>query len=537
MLRLAAIAIFTLSSSLLFSQELFEHLTHKDGYSQVVSYLPTDEGIFYHDNSGATKIKFIDYENNIDVLWTSGKFQSFWSEFKKLDGEDWVLYMSNIVDYDLILNELWVFKYIDGQLSEEMIQFEEGPYYFDGASDMQYINENSVLIVIANYLVELNENHEVVNYVQHDLGYGAVLNENQFNEKYMTGRSGKIYIIDSNLELFLKNDTGFEITHFSSLGDNKTMVGTEQSIIIYNSDCTSVITSLDAPSGGEFKNFVSLLNFDSYALEKLNDEYLVWHISPEGNFSLLHSESCDELEYTEIAFHDDFIYQVGIMKRLAYFKTISSDPGFDDEILRPEITLNDFQVFLKEEYSNNGVLFNDYYYELEWTNNGSTEINAYDLYISYFPSLIMPTLGAKVSTTDTLIASGETVSLNGWITINRDFASWINPNYEPNELFFPGANNLPICRDNIIEDEDVLNNDNLDERITLDFNLFPNPTENYIQLNNIAPREIIFILDTNGQKVWFGYSDSNTRRVDVSSFPPGLYTVTNGSLSQSFVKH
>ena len=537
MSRLLTILICTLFYSTIYSQELFEHLTHKDGNSFVVSYLPTDDGIFYHSNNGSSNIRFISFDNESELLWTSNKLVSYWSEFTQLDGADWVLYMSNIVEYDLLYSELWVFKYIDGQLTQEVIEFNNGPYYFDGATDMQYINENSVLMAIGPYLIELNENHEVVNYVQHDLGYGALLHENQFYEKYLTGKPGKIYSIGTDLELNLKNDTGFEITHISSIGDNKTMVGTEKSITVFNSDCTIVISSFDTPSGGEFLNLVGLSNYNTYALEKLNDEYLIWNLNPDGDFNLLHSETCEELEYRKIAFHNDFIYEVGQMNRLAQFKSISIDSNFDDQVERPEISLDDFQVYLKEEYEDNGTPFNNYYFEVQWTNTGDAVITCYDLFISYIPSVIMPTLGTKVSVEDQLINPGETINIDGWFTINMGFVNWNNPNYEPNELYLPGANNLPVCSNNIIIDDEILSNEELDQTFEINFNLFPNPAHQILNVRNLTRGEILYIHNVHGKRIWSGRTTNNFRTIDVSSFQSGLYFVTNGMNSQSFIKH
>jgi len=544
MLRLLSILFCCLIYSQASAQDLFEHLSHKDGTGGVVSYLATDEGIFYHDNSLSTKIKFISYDNEIDVLWGNTKYTSQWSEFKKLDGEDWILLVANFIDYDVFIPELWIFKYTNGSLSKQVVNF-DGNF-----SDMLYVNENSILLTGYDFLMEINDTGEVINLNEQGQGSRTRLNQNQFGENYLANKTGKIYSIGEDLELLLKNDTGQEIIHFSSIGDNKSFIGTEQNIYIYNSDCTDLISSFDTPSGGTFVNFESLLDYNSYALEKLNDEFFVWHLSPDGDFIQLHHEACNALNYRKIALHKNHIFEqgysdIGNGSGLTHFKSISIDPNFDDQTPRPEITINDFQVFLKKEYTVYDTfqtfiherIFRDYYFEFRWNNSGPVDINCYDVFVSFIESEIMPTLGAKVTIEDEVITTGEFVTLEGWISVDTEFTNWFNPNYEPNELFFPGANNLPICVENYVKDEMILNNGPDPSAFESSFNIFPNPSHSMLEVNNLRPGALVYILNSQGVKIWSGKSNENQRTIDISTFQSGLYYITDGVSNKPFIKH
>lgn len=546
MLRFSCFFLLYINIGSIAAQDLFEHFSHKNGHNRIVSFLPAEDGIFYHDNSTQSKIKFISYENEVEVLWASTNYVSNWSEFHELEGNDWILFMSNIIDYDALLSEFWIFQYIDGQLTQEFFEYYDEDFYLASVTDILYLTDISILLVSDDRLIELNINGEIINNVPISQATGALLNENQFGEKYLSTFDGKIYSIGNDLDLLLKNDTGFNITHSSSLGDNKTMIGTENKIIVYNSDYTEVITSIDAPSNGKIKSILSLPNYQSYVLEEVDENYLVWHLSPDSDFTLLHREDCENLQYKTLGFHGNHIFEFGSRDfQFGHFKSFNIDASFNDQVERPTIDLDVFRVCLKDDYivydtTPNFIIetrFKDYYYELEWTNTGSMDINCYDLYISYYPSHVVPTLGQHISYPDTIIQPGQTVKYEGWLTINEDFATMFFTNYQPDELSISGANNLPICMDYSIKYVGILGSEDLSLSKDLALKVFPNPANNILSIEKLMPNEIVKIFDIQGNLIWRGISSSGRITVDISSYEKGIYFITNATKSHRFIKN
>jgi len=69
------------------------------------------------------------------------------------------------------------------------------------------------------------------------------------------------------------------------------------------------------------------------------------------------------------------------------------------------------------------------------------------------------------------------------------------------------------------------------------FNLYPNPTANYLHINNLTlSKEPVSIYNTSGVMVKRADTSSGTQRIDVSDLPKGLYFVRVNNQIQKFIK-
>jgi hypothetical protein len=71
-----------------------------------------------------------------------------------------------------------------------------------------------------------------------------------------------------------------------------------------------------------------------------------------------------------------------------------------------------------------------------------------------------------------------------------------------------------------------------ENRIVDDFNIFPNPTANYLNFNTILNTNYL-ILNTNGQVIQNGFTNN---RVDVTDLPKGFYFLKVNEVIKPFIK-
>ena len=529
-----ALVLFIISTS--FTQtEALQVVDHNSRHAHVSSMKAYNGGVLYssqNDLFPLTRLNYINDSGDLVELFESYYEHRFVKYYPQVDGTMHI-YMCGLFDYDLAIGS--IYKFIFDGVDLELIDLNFW-YYFDYITEVEVLNDESIYYIMNSEIIHIDQSGTVLDSV-------LTIQSGIYNDRLFQDKSGQVYLWNKKEIIRLLGDNQVE-TAFEIQNDSDDILDIKVSedgyiFIATNNFCQYLnpqfeeIINYDYPLGYEFKYGVELEGEAVFYIQ-LHDEFeepSLWHnIDPFDQLVHIHDYISLDMEILQIEFVNQDLLLGGFFESIKPAGIIKSFPGFEKgQYDYVNISLDEFNLkhaskdtaWTYIDSDGNEVVNYNYTYEYDFTvsNIGNQNIEHFDVYSTNYFGQFENKIFFTREVTDG-IEVGETKTFTG------SFELWFSLSLQDNAYtyYIPGANHLrdDEMGNNSIEVTIISSTDDNRAQIR-DVNLYPNPTDQYLnitgnELNNLKYK----LVDLNGKVFKFGNLDS-ARRLDLSQLSTGIY--------------
>ncbi len=537
------------ASCSLSSQALFEYYEHSE-QSYGYNFMALDTSVVYLSNNPTGfgfSLKSVDYDSKEkEVLFDSQWYLVENSRFIRHSNDHWEFYTLSLIDYDIFVPIIYVIESINGEITTTEFNFWDEDCCW-AILDMLQEDDGNYLILTADGIVRADEFGNILQVVlDQNSFWGGHFLKTTSGEFFAISTEGTVYQITNDLEFSFITSLPSNVQYIDTFNDS-TLVAS------INEEFTFLTNRFEpSPSYAEFNKrvetgftkYMIAKNNSVYFIQEENSETTVFSYVPEesSEFQILHEEPCIEIFYNKLDFWNDYIFEIGNLEFFPHphIKSFSIDPTFDDHVERPKININDYQLYILDQYVTYDTIDNivyqnnltDYNYVLDYENIGSVDINTYDIYVSYNVNMWGQS-GYLHTYEDDNFLSGEKRLLDESVTFDESQNTYYGF-FIPDRVSLPGANFLPNCGINQWRDENVTTGTYI---LTVnDFSVFPNPSSGELYIRSESNLGEIEIIDQLGQTMIENNFNTNETHLFIDSWPSGMYYIKVGNRIKRIVK-